>query len=93
MLLPEPWNGSQVIELPNRSLNGSNSYTIWPDDVEVALGEWAHRVDQIAREAVGVWHTHPSGLIGPSRLDMQKRIDGVAYLVVSLGEKPVPTWF
>lgn len=93
MLLPEPWKGSQVIELPNRSLEGHDSYTIWPDDVELALGEWAHSVDQFAREAVGVWHTHPSGLIGPSRRDMRTRLAGVAYLVVSLGEKPTPVWF
>jgi len=93
MLLPEPLNGSQVIELPNRSLDGQSAYVIWPDDVEVALGEWAHSVDRIARESVSVWHTHPSGLIGPSRLDMRRRIKGVSYLVVAMQQPPVPTWF
>lgn len=93
MLLPEPYKGSQVVELPNRSLEANTSYVIWPDDVEVALGEWAHMVDSAARDAVSVWHTHPSGLVGPSRRDMRSRLAGISYLVVALGDKPTPTWF
>lgn len=35
-------------------------------------------------EDVIVWHTHPSGFVGPSRGDMQNRVEGLKYLVVSL---------
>jgi proteasome lid subunit RPN8/RPN11 len=94
VLLPLPWNGSQIIELPNRSLRPHDEYVIWPDDVEVALGEWAHSVDHEARDAVAVWHTHPAGNIGPSPGDLKKRIDGAAYLVLAYtGEAWIPTWF
>lgn len=93
MLLPVDYKGSQVVELPNRSLEASSSYVIWSDDVEVALGEWAHQVDATTRDAVSVWHTHPSGLVGPSRRDMRSRLPGISYLVVALGERPIPTWF
>lgn len=94
VLLPSDWRNSQVVELPNRSLTPHNEYVIWPDDLEVAIGEWAHKVDHQARDAVAVWHTHPSGNVGPSRLDMQKRIEGAAYLVVAIqDDAAIPTWF
>jgi proteasome lid subunit RPN8/RPN11 len=96
VLLPAPFRGSSVIELPNRSLQPQDEYIIWPDDIEVAIGDWAHSVDELARNSVAVWHTHPRGNIGPSRGDMRKRLTGVAYLVVSLdidGRTATPTWF
>lgn len=95
LLLPSDWHGEQVIELPNRSLRPHDEYIIWPDDVEVAIGEWAHQVDHDARNAVAVWHTHPAGNIGPSPGDLAKRIEGAAYLVVAYqGDGSwIPTWF
>lgn len=94
LLLPEPLHRSQVVELPNRSLTPHDSYTIWPDDIEVAIGAWAHSVGEAARNAVAIWHTHPRGNVGPSRGDMRQRLDGVPYLVVALtGDQAIPTWF
>lgn len=31
-----------------------------------------------------IWHTHPSGHIGPSSRDMENKIDGLNYFVVAL---------
>jgi proteasome lid subunit RPN8/RPN11 len=31
-----------------------------------------------------VWHTHPSGNIGPSKGDMDSKIQGFQYLVVTM---------
>lgn len=96
LLLPTPWRGSEVVELPNRSLDGNNSYLVWPSDIEIAIGEWARAVDHHTRNMIAIWHTHPSGHVGPSRGDMKNRIDGVAYLVVALDRAAntfIPTWF
>lgn len=41
-----------------------------------------------------VWHTHPSGLIGPSPTDMEWKVEGMEYLVVTVTEDgPVPARF
>lgn len=94
LLLPVPRGHSYVVELPNRSLRPQDEYRIWPDDIEVAIGEWAHSVSEAARNAVAIWHTHPQGNIGPSRGDMSKRLEGVPYLVLALmDDQTVPTWF
>jgi proteasome lid subunit RPN8/RPN11 len=58
------------------------------------LGTWLESRDKQEIEAMALWHTHPGGNIGPSPGDMQKRLEGVAYLVVAITEAgPVPTWF
>jgi proteasome lid subunit RPN8/RPN11 len=80
---------SAVIELPNRSLDGPGTYRIEPRDIQLAL-ENLEEVDDVA-----VWHTHPSGFVGPSRGDMENRGDPDIYMVVvALTDAgPIATWF
>ena len=34
-----------------------------------------------------LWHSHPSGLVGPSRGDMREKVsEGLTYMVVAVGE-------
>lgn len=89
-----PWkkaNGamSWVKELPNRSMQAGGTYQVNPDDIRMAL-EGLEEVEDVA-----IWHTHPSGFVGPSQLDMQNRPDPNIYmLVVALTEDgPIPAWF
>lgn len=79
---------SYIIELPNRSLAPA-SYRIEMDDVRVALED----LEEV--EDVAIWHTHPSGLIGPSQGDMQNRPSADTYMVViSITDAdPIATWF
>jgi len=95
VLLPVPDSrGNHVIELPNRSMNAQSSFEIWPDDIEQVLHDWVESVHPSYLDKIAVWHTHPRGGVGPSRGDMQNKIDGVPYLVVALRtEGPVPLWF
>jgi proteasome lid subunit RPN8/RPN11 len=45
-------------------------------------------------DRVVLWHSHPSGGVGPSRFDMQNRTPLKHHLVVSLVEDDiVPTWY
>jgi proteasome lid subunit RPN8/RPN11 len=79
---------THVIELPNRSLEPS-SYEVLASDIRLAM-EGIEDVEDAA-----VWHTHPSGHIGPSRLDMQNRpTQTIPMLVVALTpDGPIATWF
>lgn len=93
LLLDVPWrraNGtpSYIIELPNRSLAPA-SYAVEMDDIRVAL-EGHQDVEDVA-----IWHTHPSGHIGPSRLDMVHRPSDDIYMVVIAitDADPIATWF
>jgi proteasome lid subunit RPN8/RPN11 len=80
---------SAIVELPNRSIDGPGTYRIEPSDIQLAL----ENLEEV--EDVAVWHTHPSGFIGPSKGDMENRPElGIYMVVVALTDKgPVATWF
>lgn len=63
----------EIIELPNRASDPSDAYEIHREDI---APYWNYDII--------VWHTHPSGFIGPSREDMKNRVPGLDYLVVTL---------
>lgn len=93
LLLDTPWRDdkgklSYIKELPNRSLT-PGEYRIDPADIELVMDG----LDDV--EDVAVWHTHPSGFIGPSKGDLVHRMDPCIYmLVVALTPTgPVATWF
>lgn len=94
ILLDMPWvksdgSVSWVKELPNRSMGGSGTYRVDPEDIRLAL-EGLEEVEDVA-----IWHTHPSGFVGPSKGDMENRPDANIYMVVvALTDAgPVPAWF
>ncbi len=80
---------SFIKELPNRSMGAPDTYQVDMADIKLAL----EGLDDV--EEVAVWHTHPSGLIGPSRLDMVQRPPAdIFMIVVALTEDgPIPAWF
>lgn len=80
---------SAIVELPNRSMGGDGSYRIDPGDIRLAL----ENLEEV--EDVAIWHTHPSGFIGPSKGDMENRPDRDIYMVVVAltDDGPVATWF
>lgn len=72
-------NASELDKTWNYSLGGGQAIVQQLRALEIDLTEL------IAGEYL-IWHTHPSGLIGPSAGDMETRIDGLEYLVVALTE-------
>jgi proteasome lid subunit RPN8/RPN11 len=80
---------THVIELPNRSLAANGQYVVLPGDIELALRDY----DEI--EEAAIWHTHPSGYIGPSEGDKAHRPTADVHMVVVAltPEGPVATWF
>lgn len=91
ILLPPPGDiyrfrrhNKQVIELPNRSPHPQDSYEMRGSDIMIELEDWFESVDQPARDSIVLWHTHPSGSIGPSRGDLDNKLGDLSYLVVSI---------
>lgn len=68
-----------LAELPNRSSEDDLAW-ISKQDLEAALA--SHQ--DLRREELIFWHTHPGGFVGPSRTDLQNRVEGFSYLVVTL---------
>lgn len=79
---------SVVVQLPNSSTSPTTSYIIAGEDLVSALNEYIARVDvhpaDISTDAIIVWHTHPSGNIGPSKGDMDTKVPGFRYVVITL---------
>lgn len=79
---------SMVVKLPNASPSPTMSYEIRSVDLVEAVCTYADRsgveIEGLDRSFFIIWHTHPSGFVGPSRRDMQTRLPGFQYAVISL---------
>lgn len=65
-----------VFEVPNIARNPRHSWAIAPDYQRIAMIN--------AEELLfGIWHTHPSGLEGPSATDLKYLLPGVRFFVAT----------
>ena len=100
-----PLKGSFVFEMPNRSLEHLNTYAMRMGDIMetlMAVG-WNNSREcwgddlldaDLAWRQLALWHTHPSGNVSPSRVDMQSKQKNLHYIVVGLTPKgPQATWY
>lgn len=84
-----------VVELPNRSLTPHNRFEILGSDVKLTLESNSVPLTQEGLENCTLWHSHPSGGIGPSGVDMRHRVSVMSHLVVTLAEDGswTPSWY
>ena len=83
----------RVVTLPNVTPNGStSSYAVANDDLIEAIDDYVERSgvqpQSLTRAHFIIWHTHPSGQVGPSHGDMTNREPGFTYCVVALPKGP-----
>lgn len=71
-----------VVKMINRADNPFNSYRLDPKTI-AGLEEDLGREKRVWEDVI-VWHTHPSGMSGPSRGDLEHRVEGLKYLVVAI---------
>lgn len=74
----------RVFELPNVARNPRLAYKVDNEDLIQLIAERFLAGDELSREDLIIWHTHPSGHIGPSQGDMESKAEGFRYLVVAL---------
>lgn len=80
----------RIIELPNRSEHAEDSFMASRNDIIEAIRD----IDGLDLENVVLWHSHPNGGVGPSRVDMRNKTPFRYHLVVSLiDDDIVPTWY
>jgi proteasome lid subunit RPN8/RPN11 len=80
--------GDRIIELRNAS-QLDRTWNYWlglPCNILSQLRIANADLTQFTAGNYIIWHTHPQGLIGPSPGDMETKIKGVEYLVVTLTE-------
>lgn len=84
---------NEVYSLGNTSESPGDSFEV--DLSELRLLFEALQIDLgSAAQEVFFWHSHPSGGVGPSRIDMQRRTPLEHHLVIALVEGDiVPTWY
>lgn len=73
LYLPTPHNGSRVINLTNYSSSPENSFVSYAFERREKLEGWWEKASQEELNQVVLWHTHPRGLIGPSKGDLDAR--------------------
>jgi proteasome lid subunit RPN8/RPN11 len=80
----------RIIELPNRSSDPLSNFEIYKVDILSAIT----REEIEGSEGLTLWHSHPSGGVGPSGVDMRQKIPYFDHLVVTLTDTDaVFTWY
>lgn len=96
ILLPFPFEGRQIIELPNRSSTPHDFFEMAAEDLILSMEKFVTKhPDPSVWNMTVIWHTHPAGHVGPSTFDMQNKVTDLRHLVVSLhpeGEA-LATWY
>lgn len=94
LLWEAPGEQVMVIPLANHSELPETSYAVRVDELVTAF-ELATGRDIVTTEPehLTLWHSHPSGLVGPSRGDMRERskVALLAHMVVTVGVDGVLT--
>ena len=86
--------GDQVVELTNGSDHPEDSFSVGVDDITLQLDRLGLILTQDEWHEVILWHSHPGGGIGPSRVDMRNRVPAWAHLVITLTpDEVIPTWY
>lgn len=90
LLWEQPGVGVGVIALDNISEDPEHSYAISTAEMIRAFEVESGR-DILSAISEGcsltLWHSHPSGQVGPSRGDMREKLEGLQYMVVSVTEQ------
>lgn len=80
--------------LENRSDQPEDSFNVSLMELRKLIENLRVTWDSLAAGDVAFWHSHPSGGIGPSRMDMRERTPLKYHLVVALVDGDiVPTWY
>ena len=83
LYLPTPHNGDRLVFLKNSSPQPVTSFKVKGSELREALNGWYQNAEPDHFTSVIFWHTHPRGLIGPSREDMKLKVKGLFHIVIT----------
>lgn len=87
-------DGAHVVVIPNRAEDRTDRFEFLRSDMIKAAESFGLMVGPGLFERLALWHSHPAGGVGPSRVDMQQRLPLEHHLVVALVDGDiVPTWY
>lgn len=82
----------RIVSLTNIAEDPHSNFSVAKEELVKAL-QYAEENDWHIDEVV-LWHSHPSGGVGPSRVDFQQRTPLKHHLVVTLTDEDfIPTWY
>lgn len=83
-------NDRRVIPLPNRAYEPENTFSVTKEDILSAIR--GHEIEDLTN--LTLWHSHPGGGVGPSKVDMQQKVPFLDHLVVTIVEDDIVlTWY
>jgi proteasome lid subunit RPN8/RPN11 len=83
----------EVHVLYNHSEHPHNQFLFYLSELKTAVLHFKVPLDRMNDDVV-IWHTHPGGLVGPSREDMQNRTPLKHHLVLTnVDGDMVATWY
>lgn len=83
-------NDGRVISLPNRAYEPENSFEVTKEDILSAIR--GYEVEDLTD--LTIWHSHPGGGVGPSKIDMQQKLPFLNHLVVTIVDDDIVlTWY
>lgn len=88
LLWEPPGEPARVMPLVNHSTAPESSYAVRVDEmIEAFELNMGCDITSVDPEHLTLWHSHPSGLVGPSRGDMRERakVAMLAHMVVTVG--------
>lgn len=94
LLWEPPGQPVRVMPLVNHSTAPESSYAVRVDEmIEAFALNMGCDIFSVEPEHLILWHSHPSGLVGPSRGDMRERVKValLAHMVVTVGVDEVLT--
>lgn len=90
LILPD----DSVVELPNEAESPHNSFSISRLEIQKVLLSNQLALSLETLEQMTLWHSHPAGGVGPSRIDLAQRVNPMSHLVIAVTDEGlVPTWY
>lgn len=85
----------RTLELPNHAQDPSTGFKVSITDLINRIAKWPQEITDAEWEEAIIWHTHPAGGVGPSRIDMANKLEGLKkHLVISFHEERyILSWY
>ena len=87
-------HGDKVYIVLNRATEPKDNFLFTREDIVAAVKQSGCSDADLLEGRVALWHSHPGGGVGPSRIDMRQKTPLPYHLVVAIVDGDIiPTWY